>query len=244
MIELERLKEILQSNLLIHIYSDKADVNYNSIIKDIYTDTTIQNRTVNTTVMKENIFIKYQNQFYKIHGYNIKNGFLYSKTNFIPYEELGWLKKIHLKYKQKDIKKLTLKPCYDEEINLNSTTASLKRDLYKIFIKSNIMKSQIVYNTYYKELYEINYIEFKELPDRVSNISNQEEALFLAMVFERYYISTPFIDTGSLLLSIDSYSHEKIKRMIEENMTKRSKWAFDYGTDTLDLSEIKYLLGC
>jgi len=240
--ELEKLKEILQSNLLMHIYSDEADITYDSIIKGIYTNTSIQSRTVGVTIMKENIFIKYQNKFYGIQGYNIKNGFLYSKTDFIPYEELGWLKKIYLKSKQKDIEKLTLKPCYDEEINLNSTSTSLKRDLYKRFIESNIMKSQIVYDTYYKKLYEINYIEFKELPDRVSNISNQEEALFLAMVFERYYISIPFTDIRSLLLSIDSYSHEKIGPMIKENISKRLRWAFDHGTDTLDLSEIKYAL--
>jgi hypothetical protein len=195
--------------------------------------------------MKENIFIKYQNRFYEVHSYSIENGFCYFKTDFIPYEELGLLKKIYLKRKQKDIKKLTLKPSYYEEIDLNSTFTSLKRSLYKIFMESNIMKNQIVYDTYDKKLYEINYIEFKELPDRVSNISNQEEALFLAMVFERYYISKPYVDTGSLLLSMDSYSHEEIEPKIKENMIRKNRMALypdEYGTGLLDLDEINGLI--
>jgi len=244
MIKLELSKEILQSNLLMHVYSDEVDAHYDSIIKDIYTNN-IQSKTISITVMKENIFIKYQNQFYKIRGYNTKNGFLYSKTDFIQYEELGWLKKIHLKYKQKIIEKLTLKPCYYEEINFEYQNASIKKDLYKNFIESNIMKSQIVYDTYYKKLYEINYIEFKELPVRVSDISVQEEALFLAMIFERYYISHPFIDTRSLLLSVYSDSDEKIESAIKENKIRKNRRAFhpdDYGSDLLDLAEIKYVL--
>jgi hypothetical protein len=158
---------------------------------------------------------------------------------------LGWLKKIYLKYKQKVIKKLTLKPCLYEEIDLKSTLESLKRNLYKTFIESNIMKSQIVYDTYYKKLYEINYVEFEELPNKVSDISNQNEALFLAMVFERYYISEPFVDTRCLLLSIDSDSDEEIKQRIKENKIRKNRRAFHpdiYGSGLLDLDEIQSLL--
>jgi hypothetical protein len=242
MIKLELLKEILQSNLLMHIYSDKMNENYDSIIKNIYEYTHTLNKKVDITIMKENIFIKYQNQFYKIRSYSTEKGFIYIKTDFIPYEELGWLKKIYLKYKQKDIEKLILKPCYYEEINLKYRNASIKKYLYKNFIESNIMKSQIVYDTYYKKLYEINYIEFKELPARVSDISIQEEALFLAMIFERYYIIYPFVDTRSLLLSVCSDSDERIELRRKENKIRKCRRALhpdDYGSGLLDLAEIK-----
>jgi hypothetical protein len=241
MIKLEILKEILQSNLLMHIYSNEENADYNSIIENIYKKYAA--KTVSATVMKENIFIKYNNNFYEVRSYINTEGFRYLKTDFIPYEKLGWLKKIYLKYKQKVIKKLTLKPCLYEEIDLKSTYESLKRNLYKTFIESNIMKSQIVYDTYYKKLYEINYVEFEELPNKVSDISNQNEALFLAMVFERYYISHPFIDTQCLLLSVDSDSHEKIERRIKENRNRKCRALNpdEPAFELLDLDEIKSL---
>jgi len=254
---IEFLKELIQSNLIMHIYKGIKE-NHNVIIEKLQKqkpDPDLDYNLIGISFVEDRIFIKYKNNFYELKGYSLEDGFIYREIPYTPYENLSWLKKKYLKYKKIKIEEMKLKVSVFEKIDLeDKREKSFKKDLYvEIFNNTKIIKEQIFYRReqHFLEkdsdhLYKAKYIEFKELPKRVSDINDKDEALFLAMILERHYISMKFIDKENLLNSLDSYSHEKIGSIMDEKRKKESEeliWnGNNSGVSRMNIMEIRRLL--